>query len=144
MEACGLARWDGAAWSSLGSGVRREPGLGISLPTVFALGISGDDVYVAGNFHYAGERFSGQFGRWNEHRTFTAPGLVCVDSPVGSPGNPFQCRVTASSGVGYVVEASTNLADWLPLATNTASPLLLTDTNAAGHPQRFYRGRKLN
>ena len=44
----------------------------------------------------------------------------------------------------YVVEASTNLTDWTPLArllrTNSdSSPLLYQDTNAPGLSRRFYR-----
>ncbi|MBM3882928.1 MAG: hypothetical protein FJ387_24935 [Verrucomicrobia bacterium] len=43
-----------------------------------------------------------------------------------------------------VVEASTNLANWTPLATllrtnDDPDPLLFQDTNAAGLSQRFYR-----
>jgi dienelactone hydrolase len=44
----------------------------------------------------------------------------------------------------YMVEASTNLADWTPLAqllrtNNDPSPLIFQDTNAVGSSQRFYR-----
>lgn len=44
----------------------------------------------------------------------------------------------------YVVEASTNLTDWTPLArllrtNNDPNPLLFQDTNTAGLSQRFYR-----
>ena len=44
----------------------------------------------------------------------------------------------------YVVEASSNLVDWTPLATllrtiDDPDPLLFQDSNAAGLGQRFYR-----
>ena len=44
----------------------------------------------------------------------------------------------------YLVEASTNLADWTRLAlllrtNNNPTPLLFQDTNAAGFSRRFYR-----
>jgi hypothetical protein len=65
----------------------------------------------------------------------TAPAL---DTPVLSGGNQVQFDVTGVSGFNYAVLASTNLADWVPLLTNTA-PFTFTDTNAAGLQQRFYR-----
>ena len=42
------------------------------------------------------------------------------------PGNP------------YVVQASTNLVDWVPIQTNTA-PFTFVDANASKFRQRFYR-----
>ena len=44
----------------------------------------------------------------------------------------------------YLVEASTNLADWTRLAlllrtNNNPTPLLFQDTHVAGFSQRFYR-----
>jgi alpha-tubulin suppressor-like RCC1 family protein len=41
-------------------------------------------------------------------------------------------------GYNYVVQASTNLADWMPLQTNT-TPFQFADTNAFNYPRRFYR-----
>ena len=41
----------------------------------------------------------------------------------------------------YVIEASTNLFNWVSLVTN-ASPFQFTDTNRAGFRQRYYRGRR--
>jgi hypothetical protein len=40
-----------------------------------------------------------------------------------------------------VLQASTNLVDWTPIATNMATTNLfnLMDSNAAGFPSRFYR-----
>ena len=47
-----------------------------------------------------------------------------------------------TSGQRQVVEASSNLVRWLPLATNFAATNLfrVTETNAAMRPVRFYRG----
>ncbi|MDE3066802.1 MAG: hypothetical protein KGJ60_04535 [Verrucomicrobiota bacterium] len=49
----------------------------------------------------------------------------------------FQLNVTGSSAP-TVIEASTNLADWAPIYTNTP-PFTFTDPNAANYPYRFYR-----
>jgi hypothetical protein len=50
--------------------------------------------------------------------------------------------VTASSGVTYVVEASTDLTTWLPMATNDTSPFKLSDSGATNGTYRFYRARQ--
>ena len=53
-------------------------------------------------------------------------------------GNKFSFTITGMAGETYVVQASTNLVDWISLETN-AAPFLFTDTNAAGFNRRFYR-----
>jgi hypothetical protein len=54
--------------------------------------------------------------------------------------NAFEVSITGSPGRLYLVQASTNLVDWIPLETD-ASPFTLQDSNATGLPQRFYRAR---
>jgi hypothetical protein len=49
MPANKIARWDGHAWSALGSGM----GGGFSIPRVYALAVSGTDLYVGGEFSTA-------------------------------------------------------------------------------------------
>jgi len=44
----------------------------------------------------------------------------------------------AVSGTTYVIEASTDLVNWVPVYTNTA-PFTFVDTNASQFGQRFYR-----
>jgi hypothetical protein len=53
-----------------------------------------------------------------------------------------QLSLFGTSGQRQVVEASSNLVRWSPLATNTAATNLfrVTETNAAERPVRFYRG----
>jgi hypothetical protein len=53
----------------------------------------------------------------------------------------FRLSFPAIAGQGYVIDASTNLVDWTPLATNTAVSAIIefTDTNA--QPHQFYRVR---
>jgi hypothetical protein len=41
-------------------------------------------------------------------------------------------------GFNYAIEASTNLEDWMPLATNT-SPFTFVDGDATNFPARYYR-----
>jgi hypothetical protein len=41
-------------------------------------------------------------------------------------------------GFAYVVQASTNLVDWIPVQTNNA-PFTFVDSQASRINQRFYR-----
>lgn len=54
----------------------------------------------------------------------------------------FRFLVTGSTGVLYVIEATSNMcsAAWTPLYTN-AAPYTFSDPAADSVPQRFYRGR---
>jgi hypothetical protein len=61
-----------------------------------------------------------------------------LTAPFYTAGGEFQFNLAGEAGSNYVVEASTNLVDWIPLITNT-SPFLFTDTNAVSFPLRFYR-----
>jgi len=50
----------------------------------------------------------------------------------------FQITVNGQSGQEYIVQASTNLINWLPIYTNFGSFTFL-DTNATNYLDRFYR-----
>jgi hypothetical protein len=52
-----------------------------------------------------------------------------------------QFNVTCLSGQSYVIQASTNLMNWVNIATNSADSgsILITDPNAAQYGMRFYR-----
>lgn len=54
--------------------------------------------------------------------------------------NGFMLGLSGVPGTNYVIEASTNLFNWVPLVTNS-SPFQFTDTNRTGFCYRFYRGR---
>ncbi|HEY1016411.1 MAG TPA: hypothetical protein VGE07_27120 [Herpetosiphonaceae bacterium] len=60
VAANNIARWDGAAWQPVGSGLNSE---------VQGLGVSGNDLFVAGLFTEAGGKRSLSFARWNDQRT---------------------------------------------------------------------------
>jgi hypothetical protein len=59
----GIVRWDGSKWSNVGGGV--ELCAGICLATVYALEVKGDDLYVGGNFLYAGGAQANKIARWD-------------------------------------------------------------------------------
>ena len=49
-----------------------------------------------------------------------------------------QLTITSLSGQTNVVQASTNLVNWVPLQTNVG-PFIFMDPNATNYPMRFYR-----
>jgi hypothetical protein len=58
-----VARWDGNSWSALGSGV--AGGYPYSSTTVYALAVSGSNVYAAGNFTMAGGSAANYIAKWD-------------------------------------------------------------------------------
>jgi hypothetical protein len=61
-----------------------------------------------------------------------------LTAPPAFTGDQFQLTVTGVPGFTYTVEASTDLASWVPLCTNT-SPFTFVDGNATNFPGRYYR-----
>jgi hypothetical protein len=62
----------------------------------------------------------------------------------GFTNDVFQLRFAGSTGSNYVLQATTNLIDWTPIATNTAitNHFNFYDANATNYPYRFYRVKK--
>lgn len=78
-------------------------------------------------------------GRLNLRKALT-PIYVTAISPATS--SPFELRVFAATNLICVVQVSTNLASWIPLATNTTSAggsFDFTDGQSTNFPRRFYR-----
>jgi hypothetical protein len=91
VAASGLARWDGAAWSSIGlKGV------------AFGLAVDGNNLYVAGVFTNAGSVIMTNIGCWD--------GTVwrALGNGIGMQGATSAKTVVASNGVVYVGGTFTN------------------------------------
>ena len=56
-----IAKWNGASWSALGSGVDGET----YYPWVYAITVSGSDVYAGGDFTTAGGVSANRIAKWN-------------------------------------------------------------------------------
>ena len=70
--------------------------------------------------------------------SYSVPSLAAI---IGKPvlsSNGISVPVTGVPGSMYIVQASTNLQNWISLETNI-SPLLFTDTNSGRYRKRFYR-----
>ncbi len=135
----GVAKWNGTAWSGLGSGLTNSvapntPGTGA------ALALAGNDLYVGGSFTSAGDKPSMFIGRWNEQSNFYPTPVPLLTRQHVLTNGQFQFRLTGTSGETYVLQGSTNLTktNWTPLQTNTTPRYDYTDTNTNLH-NRFYR-----
>jgi hypothetical protein len=80
--------------------------------------------------------------------TVTAPATASaiVLAPSGTAAmtpNGFAFHLSVTSGSTYVIEASSDLHDWIPIATNVAasSSVVFTDTSASNYGSRWYRAR---
>lgn len=128
---------DGVDWSYLGEGSRTAEGWtwsNITPPPDSLLRVRG---LIGG-----GESF------WSAQSLLPtappAPPLILNSS--GTPGfasNQFELQVTGSFGHLAVLEASTNLSEWVPIQTNRLylQPADFNDAYATNFPNRFYRAR---
>ena len=80
VPANGIARWDGAQWHALGSGVLRSPG---DNGHVADIKIIGSDAYVGGNFTTAGDVTANGIARWDGSRWFPLGTGLAYDTNVG-------------------------------------------------------------
>ncbi len=69
------------------------------------------------------------------------PVISAAGGDFGFQTNKFGFSLTGVPGQTVVIQASTNLAVWTPLATNTlgTGPLYFSDPGSTDLPQRFYR-----
>lgn len=69
----------------------------------------------------------------------TSSNAATISSMVASPAGQFSFAVSGTANGGYVVQASTNLVNWVSLQTNTSSTFTFVDPNAGQFSHRFYR-----
>ncbi|HEY5915347.1 MAG TPA: hypothetical protein VJA21_32595 [Verrucomicrobiae bacterium] len=135
VSAPSIARWNGGAWSPLGSGVN---------DTVNSLAIVGSDLYAGGNFLFAG----GKDSPWIARAYLVAPPGGVVDSVAASPGTA-TVHCYGNPGHQFDVQRAASLAPpiaWTTVNPNPLSPAAdgvfnftdTTATNGAG----FYRSRE--
>lgn len=132
-----VARWDGSQWSALGTGLTRVSGN----VTINKLGTRANDLFAGGSIEYAGGKPSLLFARWNDQIDFDAVPGIQLGNLLASSTGPFKMEITTLGVPSYIIEASTNLASWIPLLTNSASPYEFWDLTAPTRPHRFYRAR---
>ena len=73
----------------------------------------------------------------------TPPALISADSNFGIVSNQFSFHLSGVVGQTIIIDGSSDLANWIPLFTNTASatPISFSDPAWTNFPARFYRAR---
>lgn len=105
--AAGIARWDGTNWSALGSGV----GNGfIGRPEVYALAVSGNNLYAGGPFTFAGGNPANFIARW-DGSSWSAFGSG-VNSTVRALAVSGSDVYAAGDFTVAGVDGATNIAKW--------------------------------
>jgi hypothetical protein len=108
---------------------------------VYALAVSSSALYAGGKFTMAG----GKESAYAAEALFSLPPspfvIVTTNGGFGFANKQFQFSLTGPAGSNVVISASTNLQNWLPLATNPlgSGSLTFTDTLATNFPSRYYR-----
>jgi hypothetical protein len=129
-----IAQWNGNSWSPLGSGIS---GNGLSSPGVSALATLDSSLFAGGFFTIAG----GKSCSYVAQAVLAPPFIVTNDNNLGFTNGQFGFNVSGGALQSIVVQASTNLLDWVTLQTNvmSGSALHFSDPSANSFPQRFYR-----
>ena len=103
-----------------------------------------DGLNSNGTYYFAVTTFnsSGQESGYSTEAVYTfsngQPTLVSMSTPTVVQPGQVQFTPQGTSGLQYVVQASTDLINWVSLQTNTA-PFTFTDTQAGQFAKRFYR-----
>jgi hypothetical protein len=97
-------------------------------------------------YYFAATTYDGtgdESGFSNETSFNTVSGIAAVLTSVAQSNNQFSFTVSGVSGNQYVVQASTNLIDWISLQTN-AAPFTFADPNIPQFSRRFYRSLQIS
>lgn len=116
IKACGIARWDGRYWSSVGGGVNKPSGCG----QVKALVVHDGELVAGGCFTTAGDATASNIARWNGSRwaplgegtDFDVFALTVYQGELIAAGN-----FTAAGGVTANRIARWNGESWSPLGS---------------------------
>jgi hypothetical protein len=116
-EAASIAKWNGSTWSALGSGMS---GTFFSPPSVYALAMSGSDLYAGGGFKMAGGIAANRIAKWDGN-SWSALGPGISDWTFYSPDWSPVVRALVVSGSDVYAGGSfdaaggntaTNIAKW--------------------------------
>lgn len=127
-----IAKWNGSNWSALGSGMGST--LSGTLPFVYALAVSGSDLYAGGAFTTAGGKVSAYVAK-----AVVSPPVLALE-PDGADG--YLVRFSGVPGTAYRLQRARALAGpWDSGAPQTAPAsgrVEFRDTSPAPG-QTFYR-----
>ncbi len=95
-----------------------------------------EDIYISMKFTLWGSKGAGGFG----YVRSTPPLLPTIWNATATNG--FQFNYSTTAGSVYVVDASVDLVNWLPLATNVAVSTVGQFQESSAGTTRFYRVRQ--
>src|SRR2546422_535300 len=136
IAANSIAKWNGSSWTALGSGMTdAPPGF---YPAVFALAVSGSDLYAGGYFTTAGGKVSAYIAR--------AYLLPLPTLSVFGSGSDVMVSWPSVDTAGFALEQADTLAAPATWVTNSASvtddgtnkSVIIPATNSA----QFFRLRR--
>lgn len=104
--------------------------------------VKGLTYYFAATSHDSNYNQSAFSPEISETAGVVAQAAGWLSAAVGLPAGQFGFALSGTTGGQYVVQASTDLMNWVALQTNVA-PFNFVDSNAAGFPRRFYRAVSL-
>jgi hypothetical protein len=106
------------------------------------------NVFVAANATMRARGFvvggRGNGSSWFVESIYTpAPRIVMNDGHLGFRTNRFGFNLIGGAGSTVVVDASSNMLNWIPIVTNTfpCSSLYFNDPTSTNFSQKFYRAR---
>jgi len=104
VDAANIAKWDGSAWSSLG----QQPASGLN-GGVYAVAISGNNLYVGGGFTMVGEVTANKIAKWD------GSAWSALDSGMNAGGAVYVLEVSGTdlyAGGNFTAAGATNVAKW--------------------------------
>ena len=110
----------------------------VTAGNVTTISISGFQPGTTGYFAATAYDASGVESDFSNEASYQFPSTITTSAPVVSFGNQFSFTVSGVPGTQCVIQASTNLVNWVAVQTNTV-PFTLVDTNASSFGQRFFR-----
>ncbi len=128
-----VARWDGSLWSSLGSGVTNVTG-----SSVAGIGVSENDVYLAGTFSRAGGKDSLGVAHWNETVSYLPPVPLQLLNSRWQSGQ-FAFDISGITSGNFSVWACTNQTNWQIIHSDSAPNTNFIDSDSGVYKDRFYR-----
>jgi len=139
-----IAKWDGSSWSDLGSWIGGVPPPGWGSTVVYALAVSGSDLYAGGDFTMAG----GKVSAYAAHAVLgDAPGYNRLSGALAN-GGTMQFSYIGYPATNYALDRTFNLSppiSWDGQQTNTMSisgVLTFTNTPTPG-TNNFWRVRSV-
>jgi len=111
-------------------------GVAGSADTSIFNGESGTVFYPAG-----ATGWGSTFGGWPTATGVYQPQPAILKNGLGAQNNHFNFTISWATNASVVVQASTNLLSWTPIATNTLvkGTNAFSDANYTNYPHRYYR-----